>query len=198
MKKRYVTAVVSLVSLIAAIAAPVQAVAEDNVVVNSMTDRTGRSDLGLQLAGGFSSDQIDDALYVGGVYSYGVNPWLALGVEAGWQEADFDITNDDDLNMLTAFGEVIGRASIPDWAGVPYGVIGIGVLHAYTDVVSDNDDETAFAMKFGAGLDWFLTPKWILNVEAAYIATGGEINSGIANTEDLDHWRVGGGLKFVF
>lgn len=166
--------------------------------VNPMTDRTNRNDFGVQLAGGFSNEEIDDAFYVGASYSHGMNPWWALGIEAGWQESDFDTNNDNDLSMVTVFGDIIGRINPENSPVVPYGVLGLGVLHAYTDTNSNDDDETAFAAKFGLGVDWFLDRNWILNVEGAYIATGADIRNGTANTENLDHWRFGGGLKYAF
>ncbi len=166
--------------------------------VYPMTDRTNRNDFGITVASGLSNDDVDEALYVGGVYSHGFSPWFALGLEAGWQEADFDTTDDNDLAMVTVFGDIIGRLPLANSPIVPYGVIGLGAIHAYTDTSSNDDDETAFAAKLGLGLDWFLNSNWILNFEGAYIATGAEINAGTTNTAELDHWRVGGGLKYAY
>lgn len=161
-------------------------------------DRTGRNDFGIQVAGALDGDNVDDSLYLGAAFSHGVNPWLGLGIEGGWQETDFDITDDNDLSIVTVFGDIILRGHVPDWALQPYGVVGLGVLAAYTDTTSDNDDEYAFAAKFGVGLDWFINANWILNFEVAYIATGAEIDAGTTDTSNLDQWRIGAGLKYAF
>lgn len=171
-----------------------------DTAINMTTDRTHRNDFGLQVSGVFGTDNnVDDTFYAGAAWSHGLNPWLALGVEGGWQSSNFDVPPDDgDLQVVTVFGDIIGRINIPDLNAVPYGVIGLGALHAFTNTNSNDDDETAFAAKFGAGLDVFLTTNWILNVEAAYIATGANIDNGTASTTDLDHWRAGVGLKYAF
>lgn len=167
--------------------------------VNPAYDRNGRNDFGFQAGGALTNDgAVDDSLYAGLQASRGLNSWLALGIEGGWQEADFDLTNDEDLTMITVFGDIIGRLNLPDSPLVPYGVVGLGALHAYADTTSDNDDETAFAAKLGGGVDLFLSPNWIVNFEAAYIATGADIQGDSGLTEDLDHWRAVAGLKYAF
>ena len=181
-------------------AVPVAAMADmpaDTTAYNAMTDRTGRNQLGLQVAGAVNTDHISDAWYLGADWNHGVNRWLALGVEAGWEGSDFDF-DDKNIDIVTAFGDIIGRVNVPEWQAVPYGVVGFGVMHASSDVNTFRDNDTSFAMKFGAGLDWFLTPNWILNFEAAYIATGGDLPASNGVTQDLDHWRLGGGLKYAF
>ena len=180
------------------LALPVSALAQtSSTAYNEMTDRTGRNQLGLQLAGALTTDNIDDTLYVGADWSHGVNSWAALGVEAGWEGTNFNF-DDQSIDIVTVFGDFIGRMSVPEWPAVPYGVVGVGVLHASSEVSNFDSDDTSFAMKLGGGLDWFLNRNWIINFEAAYIATGGDLPASNGVTEDLDHWRVGGGLKFVF
>lgn len=182
------------------LAAPAAAMADAMAPAGPMAadlNRAGRNQIGLDLAGAIVDKDISDALYVGGDWSYGVNDWFAIGAEAGWEGTDFDF-GDEDLDIVTVFGDLIARGSVPGWAAVPYGVIGFGVLHASSDVENFDSDDTSFAMKFGAGLDWFLTRNWLLNFEVAYIATGGDLPASNGVTEDLDHWRIGGGLKYAF
>lgn len=208
MKKLTLCSLMAIAGLAAAGVTPVQAAPAYNntsytnnayaAPVNPTYDRAGRNDFGFQVGGALSEDSVDDALYAGLQASRGLNSWLAFGVEGGWQEADFDLTNDEDLTMITVFGDIIARLNLPDSPLVPYGVVGLGALHAYTDTNTDDDDETAFAAKLGGGIDLFLTQNWIVNFEAAYITTGADIHGDSGLTEDLDHWRAVAGLKYAF
>ena len=164
---------------------------------DNWTDMTGRNELGFDIAGDLNTDEISDALYLGVDWNHGINNWFAVGVEAGWEGSNFDF-NDNNIDIVTVFGDLIARANVPGWSAVPYGVVGLGVINGSSDVATFRSNDTSFAMKFGAGVDWFLTRNWILNFEVSYIATGGDLPASNGSTQGLDHWRVGGGLKYAF
>jgi len=52
-------------------------------------------------------------------------------------------------------------------------------------------DGGAFVMKFGGGLDVFVTEDWAINIEATYVLPTGELT-------DLQYVNLNWGFKFVF
>jgi opacity protein-like surface antigen len=173
-----------------------------NTYVNPVeTDRTGRWDLGVNVSGAFSeeSDDLDDTFFVGGNASYGVNPWLGIGVEGGWQQTEFD---NDDLTAIPLFVNGIVRFPNEETPFVPYGSLGVGAIIWDIDdsgPIDDIDIDASFALKPAVGLDYFINSNWILNVEAAYVFTDEDIEVTSQSRQiDLSYWTVGAGLKFVF
>lgn len=164
-------------------------------------DRVGRWDIGL-LGGGAFNDSADDAGYIQGAIAYGVTPYIALGAEVGWQEANG--AADESVGVVPILADLIIR--MPDWHDqlVPYVTIGLGALSAYTTdedgsgSLNNGDDvnDTSFGFKLGGGLDWFLTENWIANVEVAFF--GGDPDLPATTISDTDFWTFGGGLKYAF
>ena len=172
-------------------------------------DRVGKIDIGFNVSGAIPRDgDVDGAAYLGGSLAYGVTDWLALGVESGWVgfgESDSGINIDE--NAIPVFGDIILRVPTQS-AAKPYGLVGLGVI--FWDVSSNIsnvtvDVDTAFAAKFGGGVDWFVNDNWALNFEASYVvsstdATARNTTTGasISTSGDTDYWTVGGGLKYLF
>ena len=158
-------------------------------------DRVGRWDLGLGVAGGFN-DSVDDSVFVSGTISYGVTPYIGLGVEAGWQEADGQ--TGESVGVVPVMADIILRLPTVHEALVPYGVLGLGVAGVYTELDNQDDvDDTAFAWKLGAGVDYFINPNWIFNFELAYWSADVDLTRGSV-TDGFDWWTVGVALKYVF
>jgi opacity protein-like surface antigen len=182
-------------------------------------DRTGKLDMGVNVSAAFSTDSdIDDTIYVGGSWSYGIYEWLAIGFEAGWMEADTEVElagasiNTGDIAGIPVFGDFIFRAPMGDQPLNPYAVVGVGAVfwdidesHTIADAGYEVDADSSFAMKFGGGVDWFVTSNWIVYFEGAYVLADADISvrrsdgsEVITDEESLDFWTVGGGIKYLF
>lgn len=158
-------------------------------------DRVGKWDLGLGVAGGLNNE-VDDGAFVYGQISYGVTPYIGLGVEAGWQEADG--APGETIGVVPVMADIILRVPTVDKALVPYGILGLGGAGVYASLDNRDDvDDTAFAWKLGAGADYFINPNWIFNFEFAYWAAGVSLPATSVG-DDFDWWTVGVSLKYVF
>ena len=158
-------------------------------------DRVGRWDWGINIAAGFN-DRSDDTAFYSTSIAYGVTPWIALGAEAGWQEAS--LSNTEDLGLVPVLADIIIRVPTVNATVVPYMVVGLGVMGAYvTDTNNNDSDNTSFGWKLGGGVDWFLNERWILNLELAYYGSSADLPRSSAG-DSTSFWTLGGGLKYVF
>jgi len=180
-------------------------------------DRVGLWDAGVNVSGILPEDnEINNTVYVGGTFAYGVHQWIALGVEAGWLQTHSEedtVEGIGDLGDLTGnpvMGDIIIRVPNPDQSFVPYAIIGIGVVvwdFTESPVLEglgvDVDVDTSFALKVGGGIDWWLNSNWILNFEASYVFTDANVTvtaAGTSASEDtgLQYFQIGAGLKYLF
>lgn len=165
-------------------------------------DRVGQWDMGLFAGYAFNSDS-DDTGYFGANIAYGVTPWIALGMEAGWQESTLSSDEDNDLGLVPILADIIVRLPNVHSTIVPYGVLGLGVIGAYvTDdngVAPNNDgqdvSDTSFGWKIGLGADWFMNENWILNFEWSYYSSSADLGRFDI---DPDFWTLGVGVKYVY
>lgn len=196
-------------------------------VAYASPDRGGRLDVGVNFSAVFPQDEAnppteigenDDSWHVGGTLAYGLNQWLAIGVESGWFETDI---NDDTRALgfedfgtstnIPLFGDVIVRVPIQDQPINPYFVLGLGMIFRdfeesdhITAIGYQLEVDSSFAVKLGGGFDWFFNEHWALNFEAAYVISDTSTTStafGVSSTLDnvnADYWTIGGGLKFLF
>ena len=161
---------------------------------NSAPDRVGRVDWGVDVAGAFN-ENVDDAVFLSTAIAYGVTPYIAVGVEAGWQEADG--SSDETVNFVPVLGDIIVRIPNIHESIVPYGVLGLGGAGVYVDNSGTDPDDTGFAWKLGGGLDWFINSNWIFNFEFAYWSIDVSLpTTSIGN--DATFWTLGVGLKYLF
>lgn len=171
--------------------------AENGMSAPINTDRSAKLDLGFNVSGAMSSDdELDDTVFLGGNLSWGLNRWLAIGVEVGWQDRSL---HDDDLTAVPIFADLYLRMPT-DSVFVPYLVGGVGgIVWSFDgDGVEDIDDDFTFGAKGGGGLDIFLNDHWILNLEVAYVYTDNDVSLSSGTRADTDYWLAGGGLKYVF
>jgi hypothetical protein len=185
-------------------------------------DRTGKVDIGVDVAAAIATDSDTNAgVYVGGNLSYGFNEWFAGGVSFGGHVADIDdVTSSGvtifgpDVSEFSIFGDMILRVPVGDSPVQPYGVVGLGAIFwNIDDTTSSNgvtvttDIDTAFGVKVGGGVDWFVNDHWIVNFNGAYVfndadgtatASAGGATASVTEKFDLDYWTVGGGLKYLF
>lgn len=175
----------------------------------AVPDRTGKFDMGVNVSGAIPDDDtVDGTVYVGGSFAYGVTNWLALGAEAGWaqfDESDAGITFEE--TAVPIFGDIILRVPM-ECQVQPYGIVGLGAIVWNVDHNISNVDveiDTAFAAKFGGGIDWFVNDNWIINFEASFVTSDADATvrntvTGASATAqgETDYWMVGGGLKYLF
>ena len=158
-------------------------------------DRVGHWDLGVGIAGSFN-EGADDSSFVSVTTAYGVTPYLAIGVEGGWQEADG--SSEETVGYVPILADFILRIPTVHEAIVPYGVLGLGAAGVYVEKDNaDDSDDTGFAWKLGAGFDWFLNTNWLFNFEFAYWGIDVDLPRTSVGT-DSSFWTIGVALKYLF
>jgi opacity protein-like surface antigen len=80
----------------------------------------------------------------------------------------------------------------------PYGIGGAGLLYYQIREGSKNDG-TSFALRAGAGLDFYITEKLVANIEGSYVYptshfNGLDLDAGV----DIDYVSLGVGLAYRF
>ena len=188
-----------------------------------MTDRTGKFEVGVDIAGTVLMDHmIGSAPFVGGKFAYGINKWLAIGFSAGWHNHGSDDINAEgvtffgpDLTGIPLFGELILRLPPINDRAEFYGVAGFGTVLWDMDNTTDTIGtkyvmkiSNPFALKLGGGMDFFLNKNWIFNIESSYIFDRPDLkviaHNGTTsfaeniNHVKLDYWTAGGTLKYLF
>jgi len=106
---------------------------------------------------------------------YRFNEYFAL--EVGWQHmVSFDDpAGDTELWMVAANGKVYPFYGIIQ----PYALFGLGFCGVDDSRAASSRDTTGFGMRFGGGLDVYITRNWAVSVEAGYfLPTGGRSNYG--------------------
>lgn len=181
-------------------------------------DRNQKVEAGFNLSGmGTSSNNLGDSMLLSAGVSYGMNDILALGVSGAYTEVDFKanppagLVEGSDLRITPIFGDIILRVPTGELPFTPYAIFGLGALLSQakgTDTLLSRNANTrthdAFASKLGGGLDWQVTSKWSYNFEMAYVLTGARLevyntsNNQQIESNDLDFWYIGGGVRFLF
>jgi len=165
-----------------------------------------------------------NGLNLGVRLGYDLNRYFGVELESGWSAFDLK-TNEAEIKRVFGASGITDAGSLhvvpllvnatakyPMDKFVPYAVGGTGVFFFN---VSESDqiknvgaeldvDSTAYGFKAGAGLDYFLTENFALNLESGFwfildpdasVRTSSFTVSGEA---DVDTWYVGGGLKYKF
>ena len=166
-------------------------------------DRVGRWDLGVGIAASMN-DGADDSSFISVTTSYGVTPYVGIGIEGGWQEADGDAA-DETVGYVPILADIIIRIPTVHEAVVPYGVLGLGIAGVYVaddngsgpNNNGDDSDDTGFAWKLGAGFDWFINNNWIFNCEFAYWDADVDLPRTTFGS-DANFWTIGVALKYLF
>ena len=188
--------------------------------VHAAPDRTGKFDAGVAVAANLPDNgEIDDAAYVGGTLAYGINQWLAIGLESGWTESEvkeednqalLGFTEVGDLTSVPLLFDILLRVPIQEQPLVPYGVVGLGVIFRDFDTSSrlearniGQDVDSSFGVNVKAGIDWFINDNWIINFETGYLFSDADSTStvaGVATTVETnaDIFFIGAGVKYVF
>lgn len=124
------------------------------------------------------------------------------------------ISKDGELDVMTFM--VAGKFSWPGRAIEPYGVIGVGVMHAdwdrklstgggsASDSVSVSSAKTGGCSKVGVGVDFFLTDHFSLGAEGATVFTLGNLEFDLdpsgEEVEELGirYWGITLGAAYHF
>lgn len=159
-------------------------------------DRVGHWDLGVGVAASMNDDGVDDSYFISVNTAYGVTPYLAIGVEGGWQEADGDAA--ETIGYVPILADFILRVPTVHEAIVPYGILGLGGAGVYVEKDNaDDSDDTGFAWKLGAGFDWILNTNWAFNLEFAYWSVDVDLPATSFGS-DANFWTIGVGIKYLF
>lgn len=123
---------------------------------------------------------------------YRFNRWVALEGNFDYY-ADFDIeANGSTVFNADAFSFFANAKGYPlDGRVQPYGLFGIGVLAAAIDYDFDYDyydydyydyenveTDAVFAVRLGGGVDVYVTPKFLLNLDVGYVFATSDMNLG--------------------
>lgn len=160
-------------------------------------------------------DGADTGVYIGGLLSYDVVENLAVGIEAGYAKVNFEEA-DIKLGTLHTFpllGNITAKVPIEmdNFTLTPYGIIGMGVLFSSfeeSDIVEavgiSIDTDIAFLMKYGGGIDFYVTDALALNLEVSYLVADIDTDAtwgGVVYAKDslnANSWLIGGGVKIRF
>src|SRR5664279_3501205 len=152
----------------------------------------------------------------GGGFVYNVTPWIGIKADfqgytqgSGLKQAlinnGFPVTGNVQGNVFTyMFGPQIKKHS-GKWQ--PFGQALFGAAHSnvyanvydtINGVTSSNNNNNAFAMEFGGGVDYALTPHFqIRPVEVDYLYTRLGIN-GTSYIGNQNNFKYMGGVNFTF
>ncbi len=182
--------------------------------VYAAPDRVDQWDAGINISDNLSTkNNVSDGLSVGSNFSYGIKNWLGVGISLGWSDARYNLTDGTKGGRVTSvpvFGDIIFRVpTFADQHFVPYGVLGLGGIFDRTHGAGVTTDrglqakpKDGFAVKLGAGVDWFMAQNWIYNFETGYVFTDAKVdltngNNVLNSSVDLDYWYLGGGVKWL-
>ncbi len=156
---------------------------------------------------------IDDDLALGLSLTYIVIPNFSM--EFAWHYFKTDVKGDSfELGELTVMPLMLtGQFRLtPIGPVIPYVGGGVGYYINEFDEsseakdkaeVKDIDIDNSLGLHINAGLDWFLTDDFALNLDARYIWTeadieGEEEGSNVIDEIDFEALTIGSGIKFYF
>jgi opacity protein-like surface antigen len=142
------------------------------------------------------SVDIDTAIGFEAYAGYRVHPNFAI-------EAEFELLPETDVDA-SGFGTF---AELEAWTatgnaklfpltgrGQPFLLIGLGAMHAEVEDtvgLGASEDEAGFAVRFGGGVDFYVTENAAVSGGADYVLPAGDV-------EDLDYVSYGGGVMIRF
>jgi opacity protein-like surface antigen len=127
---------------------------------------------------------------------YRLNPHFALEAEFEMlPEADVDIDGLGKIAELQTWA-LTGNAKVFPLTGrtQPYALIGIGIQGVeFEDSVGAglSQTESGFAVRFGGGLDFYITENVVASAGVDYVLPTGDV-------EDLDYVSFGAGIQYRF
>lgn len=174
-----------------------------------LTTKTNAEDIqgrwGVGIRGGFSTLTQDVATdtegrsgpVISGNIIYGLTNILSLGLNVEWERHEikdkpsgFNFGDQTTFSILP-FAEIrsAGLGGNKDLS--PYASFGLGVnLNSFSEsgdvsaLGEKIEPENSFALKIGAGVDYFVTPNFALNAEAGWKLNSGDVDFKIGETDD--------------
>lgn len=148
---------------------------------------------------------VDDSWGINGLLGYRFLPFLSTEIEYEHVGAFSVETAGSEVGAFQA--DVLTanlKASVPLWRLQPYLRVGAGV--AWWDVKDElslglSGSTNGFAGRAGAGVDFFLTPRLVLNAGADVVVSDTPIHIDVPGTGDIDYLAyasVGAGLQYRF
>lgn len=187
-------------------------------------DRVRAFEVAFQTGLHTQSDSNEKDLYLGGGFSYGLSPTVAVGVSTGWAHGEIgnvisgipsQRVDAGKMTIVPLFLDVYLRSApqslrIPTAPASFYGLVGIGTI--FTDVETEQrannvvvtaDDD--WALKLGVGVDFLPeNSNWVINLEGAYVFTAATLEARdgatgvVTDEQELDFWLLTAGLKYRF
>ncbi len=164
-----------------------------------------------------TSIDVEEDIALGLNFTYIVIPQFSL--ELTWHYFETDIEKDGaalgEINSLPLLLTAQYRI-IPEGPVVPYVGVGVGYYINDLDVKSEaraqakaanisypTDIDNSLGLHLNAGLDWFLTESFALNLDARYLFSEADIegqgtSSDTSDEIDLDSLLIGAGVKVYF
>ena len=119
-----------------------------------------------------------------------------LAVEARYEHYnEFDLDTDGHMNGWSVTANAKAFALTGRFQ--PYALVGLGYLSMEKDRMNPGStyesDDAAFAMRFGGGMDAYITENISMGPEIAYV-----LPISADNIDNLDFLTVGAGLRYTF
>ncbi len=139
-----------------------------------------------------TSGPFDDSAGIDARFGYRLLPRWAAEVQINWLEG-FDSTRGPEVELDTYLVTLNVKAYAATGRAQPYVLFGMGLLHVNTEIFQSGPNlkstENGFAARLGAGIDLYASDHFIVNLEATYVPSAGEV----------DHVRFGTlGLGFQY
>ncbi len=104
----------------------------------------------------------------------------------------FDLEGFSGVEINTWTGTINGKFFALTDRFQPYGLLGAGFMRAKAEILGfEIAKDTDFAMRFGGGLDTYVTENWLINLEVSYVRPTGDV-------KDINYFSLGGGFQFRF
>jgi len=118
-----------------------------------------------------------------------------FAIEAMGERVDnFELKNAVGLEVDTWTGTLNGKVFFLTHRFQPYGLLGLGIMRFYAKLrqgFGSNETETDLAIRYGGGLDSYITENWVANLEITYVLPTGDV-------KDVDYFSFGGGIQYRF
>ena len=145
------------------------------------------------LLGGLNVD-VDDSIGAEFVVGVRVHRHAALEVELEYlSESDISVSGLGKVADLQTFSFSINGKAYPLTGRVqPYGLLGFGFMESKLEIPTTDVTANGFAVRFGGGVEIYLTQMWVLDLGVDYLLPGS------SDVEDLNYVSFGGGLMVRF
>ena len=135
---------------------------------------------------------VDDSFGINGRFGYRCHSRFSLEAEAEWVngfDADFSGPSQNNVDVEPIVVTTNAKAYLLTGRTQPYLLVGLGLMRVKEDINSNTDHETRFAMRFGGGVDYYVTKNVVLGFDVDFVN---------AFRLDINYVLVGGGVQYRF